>query len=145
MPNESPYALGPHGEMNGSDVLVQVETPADSGNYVTVGSQRGATFGETTNPIDMSSKESRLGFFNPGRWGSTISFEYMYIATASGYLRLKAASRDGEYVRLRRRERGVNIETAQCVVTSISEAAPDQDAVVVSADFQLNGGWTAVP
>jgi len=42
--------------MNGSDVLVQVETPADSGNYVTVGSQRGATFGEQTNPIDMSSK-----------------------------------------------------------------------------------------
>ena len=144
MANESPYSLGPHGEMNGSDVLVQVETPADSGFYVTVGSQRGATFGETTNPIDMSSKESRLGFFNPGRWTSTISFEYMYIATASGYARLKAASRDGEYVRLRRRERGVNTEIAQCVVTSISEAAPDQDAVVVSADFQLNGGWEAV-
>jgi len=145
VPNQSPYSLGPHGEMNGSDVLVQVETPSGTGNYVTVGSQRGVTFAETTNPIDMSSKEDRRGFFNPGRWGSTISFEYLYIASASGYARLKAASRDGEYVRLKRLERGVGIETAECVVTSISEAAPDQDAVVVSADFQLNGGWTVVP
>lgn len=145
MPNQSPYQLGPNGEMNGSDVLIQVETPLDSGNYITVGSQRGATFAESTNPIDMSSKEDRRGFFNPGRWTSTIAFEYMYIASASGYLRLKNASRNGEYVRLRRRERGTDVEIAQCVVTSISEAAPDQDAMVVSADFQLNGGWVAVP
>jgi hypothetical protein len=145
MPNQSPYQLGPHGEMNGSDILVQVETPADSGNYVTVGSQRGATFGETTAPIDMNSKEDRRSFINPGRWSSTISFEYLYISTSSGYARLKAASRDGEYVRLRRRERGTDIEIAECVVTSLSEAAPDQEAVIVSAEFQLNGGWEEVP
>ena len=145
MPNQSPYALGPHGEMNGSDILVQVEVPSGSSNFVTIGSQRGVTFAEQTNPIDMSSKEDRRGFFNPGRYTSTISFEYMYIASSSGYQALKDAMRNGEYVRLQRLERGDAIEIASCVVTSLSEAAPDQDAVIVSADFQLNGGWEAAP
>lgn len=142
MPNTSPYALGPHGEMNGSDILVQIEAPADSGNYVTVGSQRGATFAETTAPIDMNSKESRLSYINPGRYSSTVSLESMYIPSASGYAALASAMRNGEYVRLRRRERGATLESAQAVVTSLSLAAPDQDAAIASAEFQLNGGWS---
>lgn len=145
MPNQPPYAQGPNGEMNGSDVLVQVETPLDSGNYVTVGSQRGVTFADSTNAIDMSSKNDRRTFVNPGRWGCTVSLEYMYIASASGYLRLRAASRNGEYVRLKRMERGTPTEVGQFIVTSLSEAAPDQDAMIVSADFQMNGGWTSLP
>jgi hypothetical protein len=143
VPNQSPYALGPHGEMNGSDVLVEV-ADASSGIYFVVGSQRGVTFDETTDPIDFNSKEDRRDFVNPGRWGSNVSFDYLYIPTSSGYARLKNASRNGEYVRLRRKERGVLIESAECVVTSLSESFPDQEASVVSADFKLNGGWTPV-
>jgi hypothetical protein len=143
VPNESPYALGPNGEMNGSDVLVEV-ADASSGIYFVVGSQRGVTFDENTDPIDFNSKEDRRSFVNPGRWSSNVSFEYLYIPTSSGYARLKNASRNGEYVRLRRRERGTNVETAEVVVTNLSESFPDQEAAVVSAEFQLNGGWTPV-
>lgn len=145
MPNTSPYALGPNGEMNGSDILVQIETPAGSGDYITVGSQRGATFGETTAPIDMNSKESRLSYINPGRYSGTVSLESMYLPAASGYAALASGMRNGEYVRLRRFERGSGLEQCQAVVTSLSLAAPDQDAAIASAEFQLNGGWEAVP
>lgn len=142
MPNTSPYALGPNGELNGSDILVQIEQIADSGVYITVGSQRGATFAETTGSINMDSKNSRLGYRNPGRYGSTVSLEAMYVPTNSGYAAMSLAMRNGEYVRLRRRQRGTNVEIAQCVITSLSESFPDQEAAVVSAEFELNGGWT---
>lgn len=145
MPNESPYALGPNGEMNGSDILVQIEVPPSGGNYLTVGSQRGATFAEATATVDMSSKNNRKTYVNPGRYSATVTLENMYVPSASGYAELARAMRNGDYVRLRRRERGSSLEQCQAVVTGLSLAAPDQDAAVVSADFAVNGGWDAVP
>ena len=136
---------GPNGEVNGTDILVQVEHPAGSGNFLTIGSQRGATFNENTNPVDMSSKENRAGFFNPGRYTSTISLESMYIPTSSGYAMMRNAMRDGTYIMLRRFELGNELEEAECVITSMSQSAPDQDASIVSAEFQLNGEWVPVP
>jgi hypothetical protein len=134
---------GPNGEVNGTDILVQVESAVDSGIYITVGSQRGATFGEQTALVDMSSKENRKAYSNPGRYTATVSLEHLYIPTSSGYTALSNAMRNGTYVRLRRRELGASLEQAQCVCTSLSTAAPDQDAVVVSSEFALNGGWSA--
>ncbi len=133
---------GPNGEVNGTDILVQVESPADSGNYLTIGSQRGATYGEQTASVDMSSKENRKKFVNPGRYSSTVSLEALYIPTASGLSMLKNAMRNGTYVRLRRKELGATLETAQCVCTGLSQTAPDQEASVISAEFELNGGWS---
>lgn len=133
---------GPNGEVNGTDILVQVEHPADSGNYLTVGSQRGATFGEQTAPVDMSSKENRAGYFNPGRYTSTLTLESMYVPTSSGLAMMKNAMRNGTYIRLRRRELGSTLESCQAVITGLSTSAPDQDAAIVSADFQLNGTWS---
>jgi len=133
---------GPNGEVNGTDILVQVEQPADSGTYVTIGSQRGATFGEQTASVDMSSKENRKRYVNPGRYQSTVSLEKLYIPSSSGYQMLKDAMRIGTYVRLRRRELGSTLESAQCVCTGLSLAAPDQEAAVVSAEFDVNGGWS---
>lgn len=132
---------GPNGEVNGTDILVQVEHPADTGNYITIGSQRGATYGEQTASVDMSSKENRKRFVNPGRYTSTVSLESLYIPTSSGYAMLKNAMRNGTYVRVRRRELGAPLETAQCVCTGLSQSAPDQEASVVSAEFDVNGAW----
>jgi len=133
---------GPNGEVNGTDILIQVEHPADSGNYETIGSQRGATFGEQTASVDMSSKADRKRFVNPGRYSSTLSLEHLYIPTASGVAMLKNAMRNGTYVRIRRRELGATLETASCVCSSLNLAAPDQDASVFSAEFDVNGAWS---
>jgi hypothetical protein len=136
---------GPNGEVNGYDVIVQVQEPAGSGSYVTVGSQRGVTFAETTNAIDISSKERREGVALPGRYGSTISLESLYIPTSSGYAKMKTAMRSGTYIRIKRKELGTDTEYADCVITNMSGSYPDQDAAVISADFQVSGAWTALP
>lgn len=132
---------GPNGEVNGVDVIVQVQQPPGSGSFVTIGSQRGVTFGEQTNPIDISSKERREGVYLPGRYTSTLSLEHLYIPNSSGYDMLKTAMRDGEYVRLRRKELGSNLEEANAVCTGLNGSFPDQDAAVISADFQVSGAW----
>lgn len=139
------FQAGPHGELNGKDVLVQVETSPGSGSFITVGSQRGVQFNESTAPIDISSKESRAGFFLPGRYGSNLSLEHLYIPTASGYNALKTAMREGTYINLLRSEDHgagqAEVERASCVITALGTAAPDNDASVVSADFTVNGEW----
>lgn len=132
---------GPNGEVNGFDVIVQVQEPAGTGSYVTIGSQRGVTFAEQTNPIDISSKERREGIYLPGRYTSTVSLEHLYIPTSSGYAKLKTAMRTGTFVRLKRRELGSDLEVADAVVTNLSGSFPDQDAAVISADFQVSGAW----
>lgn len=144
---------GPNGEMNGSDIVVMIEEVRDGGNYIVIGSQRGATINETTNPIDCSSKEGRPYRGIPGRYQSTISMEALYIPRASGLASLRRAMRDGTKIRLRRRETvpltlpptgsGVEfrIESCDAVITALNNNAPDQDAAVVSCDFTLDGQW----
>ncbi len=132
---------GPNGEVNGKDVLVLVENPDNSGIYQVIASQRGVDFGETTGPIDISSKERREGVFLPGRYGSTITFDHLYIPNASGYNRLKNAMRNGEYVRIMRTEFGTNTEKARAVITALNGSFPDNEAAVISADFTVSGAW----
>ena len=133
---------GPNGEVNGYDVIVQVQEPSGSGSFETIASQRGVTFGEQTNAINISSKQRREGVYLPGRYDATASLEHLYIPNSSGYAKLKTAMRDGTFVRLRRRELGANLEEADAVCTNLSGDFPDQDAAVISADFQISGGWT---
>ena len=133
---------GPNGEVNGFDVIAQVQQPPGSGSYISVAAQRGVSFAETTNPIDISSKERREGVSLPGRYGSTISFEHLYVPNASGYNAMKTAMRNGEYIRLMRRELGSNAEYADCVINNMSGSFPDQDAAVITADFTVSGAWT---
>lgn len=136
---------GPNGEMNGTDILVRVELTPDSGIFATIGSQRNATFPETTAPIDASSKERRSWVGLPGRYQATLTLEHLYIPSASGYEALRTAMRDGTYIKLRRRELGSDVEECSAIVTNLSQSAPDQDVAICSADFQLSGDWDAVP
>lgn len=134
---------GPNGELNGTDILVQIQDPLTSG-YLTVASQRNATFTETTAAIDTSSKERRAFTGIPGRYNSTLSLEHLYIPSASGYGILKAAMRNGTFVRLRRQELGSPADQCLAIITSLGEAAPDQDVVTVTSEFQLTGDFEVI-
>jgi len=139
------FQAGPHGELNGKDILVRVESSPGSGVFITIGSQRGVTFNEATAPIDISSKESRAAYSLPGRYSSTVTLEHLYIPSASGYNALKAAMRDGTYIELLRSEDHgsgqAEVERASAVCTGLNTSGPDNDAAVVSADFTINGEW----
>lgn len=131
--------------MNGSDVLIllNVGTDADP-DYVVLGSQRNCTIAETTAEIDRSSKESRAMRVLPGRYGSTITLDALYVPDDEAYLELQSADRNGTFVVVRVSEDGVETEEADAIVTNLTRTAPDQDVATVSCTLRIDGEWAAV-
>ena len=131
--------------MNGTDLLLLVNTgtpgvPA----YSIVGSQRDATLEESTDTIDISSKDSRAQRVLPGRYSATISLNALYVPNDAAYLALRNANRDGEMILVAREEDGVVIETADAKIDTMSGSFPDQGEAAISISFTVDGFWTEV-
>jgi TP901-1 family phage major tail protein len=131
--------------MNGTDLLILANTgtpgvPA----YSIVGSQRDATLEESTDTIDISSKDSRAQRVLPGRYSGTISLDALYVPNDAAFQALKNANRDGEMILVAREEAGVVIETVEAKIDSISEAFPDQAEATISISFTIDGFWNEV-
>lgn len=120
--------------MNGTDILLRI-------NDHTVGSQRDVSREETTDEIDVSSKDSRAKRVLPGRYGSTLSLDALYVPDDAAYLELQAAMRNGTQVTVILLEDGVITESAQAIITALSEAYPDQDAATISCSLTVDGEW----
>lgn len=128
---------------NGTDILLLVNTgTAAVPAYEAVASQRDVTFDESTEEIDMSSKDSRAQRVDPGRYSASLSLDQLYVWSDAGYQALRDAMRDGEKILVARQDDGVTMETADAVVTSLSEAFPDQEEATVSIDITIDGFWT---
>lgn len=121
--------------MNGTDVLLYVDGEC-------VGSQRDVTFEETTEEIDVSSKDGRAKRVIAGRYGASVSLEALYVPDDTAYQSLKDAMRDGTLVTIVRLEDAVALESAEALVTSLSEAAPDQGEATVSISLTIDGDWS---
>lgn len=131
--------------INGTDVLLLVNTGTSQlPAYTVVGSQRNLSREETTEEIDVSSKDSRAMRVLPGRYGSTLSLEALYVPDHASYVALKSAMRDGEFVLVRVSEAGFEVEEATAIVTSMSEEWPDQAEATISVDLRIDGDWLAV-
>ena len=131
--------------MNGTDVLLLVNTGTELvPSYEAVGSQRDVSFEETTEEIDVSSKDSRAKRVLPGRYGATISLDALYVPTDSAYGKLKNAMRNGTLIMVAKEVDDVTIETASALITSMSEADPDQAESTISISLTLDGEWTVV-
>lgn len=128
---------------NGSDILLLVNTgTAAVPAYEAMGGQRDVTFDESTEEIDISSKDSRAQRVLPGRYSSTLSLDSLYVYDDDCYLALKDAMRDGELILVARQEDGVTEETADAVITSLSQSFPDQEEATISIDLTVDGWWT---
>lgn len=132
-------------EMNGSDVLLLVEDPAMPGTYIAVGSQRGVTFEESNDMIDVSSKDSRAQRVLPGRYSATVSLEHLYVPNDTAYTTIKNAARNGAPVTIVRQEAGTNLEKASAYVEKLSGEFPDQGEATISVDLTVDGEWSALP
>ena len=131
--------------MSGSDILLLVNTGTpDVPAYEVVGSQRDVTFDEATEVIDFSSKAGRARRVGPGRYSASLSLDALYVPDDAAYLALKGAMRDGELILVARQEDGVTTETADALITSMSEAAPDQAEATISISMEIDGEWTEV-
>ena len=128
--------------MNGTDILLLVNTGTiPSPVYEVVGSQRDVTFEETTDEIDVSSKDGRAKRVLPGRYSATISLDALYVPSGAAYQALKDAMRNGMLIKVLREEGGVSLEEADALVTSLSEAGPDQGEATVSTALTIDGEW----
>lgn len=130
---------------NGTDVLLLANTGTPSVPvYEVVGSQRDATFGEATAEIDVSSKASRAKRVLPGRYSATVSLDALYVPTDAAYLALQTAMRDGALILIAKQDDGVVTETADALVTSLSEKMPDQAEATVAVSLAVDGFWVEV-
>lgn len=131
--------------MNGADILLLVNTGTPLvPSYEVVGSQRDVTFDEATEEIDVSSKDSRAKRVLPGRYSSSLSLDALYVPTDAAYQALRDAMRDGELILVARQEDGVTTETADALITALSEAFPDQGEATISISLTIDGFWTEV-
>ena len=128
--------------MNGTDVLLLVNTGTPSlPVYEVVGSQRDVTFEEATEEIDVSSKDSRAKRVLPGRYSSSLSLDALYVPTNADYQALKDAMRNGDLILVARQEDNVTLETADALITALSEAFPDQGEATISVSLTIDGFW----
>ena len=127
--------------MQGTDILLLVTV--SGGSLVAVASQRGLTVAETSAVIDLSSKDSRAFKGAAGRYQSTLSLQHLYVPTASGYLALRSANRNGTPIVVQRSESGSAVEEADAIVTSMRGDFPDQGEAVISVDLTVDGEWAA--
>jgi len=131
--------------INGTDVLLHVNTgTADVPAYTLVGSQRDVTFDENNDEIDVSNKDSRAKRVLAGRYSAGVSLDALYVRADGGYLALRDALRDGELILIERLEADGRDETADALITSLSEAAPDQSDATISISMTIDGTWNEV-
>lgn len=129
--------------MNGTDVLLLVNTGTPGVPvYTAVGSQRDVTFEENTAEIDVSNKSAREQAVIAGRYSASLTLDHLYVESDAGYEALKDAMRDGELILVAKQIDDVTIETADALVTSLSERYPDQGEATVSCSLTISGGWT---
>lgn len=130
---------------SGTDILLLVNTGTPAVPvYEVVGSQRDATFDEATEEIDVSSKDSRAKRVLPGRYSANVSLDALYVPTNADYQALRDAMRNGELILIARQEDGAVTETADALITSLSESFPDQAEATISISLTVDGFWAEV-
>jgi len=131
--------------ISGTDILLLVNTGTeDAPVYEEVGGQRGATYGETTDEIDASSKDSEAFRVLAGRKKSIITLDALYIPDDACYVILRAAMRAREFILVRRSENGADVEEAQAIITNLSRNAPDNEVASLTVGLTIDGDWEEV-
>ena len=131
--------------LNGAKVVVGVNVGTDASPVFSIlGHQRGVTFDESVEAIDMSSKESEARKVEGGRYQSSVSLESLYVPSSNEYGVLRTRFRNREKVLVRRQLEGQDWEEASVLITSLSEDFPDQAEATVSLTLEVDGKWTVL-
>jgi TP901-1 family phage major tail protein len=132
--------------INGTDILLLVNTGTDeSPSYEAVGSQRDATIDRNTAEIDASNKNDGADqIVAAGRRTSSISLDALYVPDDAAYEALRAAQDAGELILIAKEVEGVVTETAEALITAMSESYPDQAEATIGISLTVSGGWTEV-
>ena len=132
--------------MNGTDVIIKVNTGTDAApTWVAVAKQQGAKLSEKVGFVEESSKDARERAGSAGRYEGTLSLDALYVPSDTAFTYLKTSFRAGTKVQVEIEEAGTPTEKASAVITQMDTEWPDQDAATISATFEIDGAWTALP
>lgn len=128
--------------INGTSVLLKIRTSTGPTVYTTLGSQRGVTIERTAAEIDTSSKDGADWTGLPGRRESTISLDALYVPSDTAKAALVTAYESGALCNVQRTAAGADpARSADCIITTLHEEYPDQDAAVFTVDLKVSGAW----
>lgn len=130
----------------GSDLLLAVNiSDSDGDDWAIVGKQRNYSKSTSSATVDTSNKTSgRWEEFVMGRNSAELTLEAVYVESDAGYAALQAAQENGQLIQVLEVIDGVNTRYATAGVTNISEAWPDQEAIICSMTLKISNGWTNV-
>jgi TP901-1 family phage major tail protein len=135
--------------MRGVDILLYVNTGTDAVPVWTVaGGQRNATLTETSETIDITSKDSGGNYeYDYGLNGWTISGDGVYVQDETAYEKLKSAQRGKQKIKVRVKENGgsgTNTEEGFAIITSRELDAPYDAEVTYSVELQGTGALSSI-
>lgn len=132
------------GPINGAQLILQV-------NGANVAFQRDVSFDGKNKLIDTSNKLSgRRATYLVGRQDEDIKLDYLFSDDAS-YTAVQTAFRDGDTITVAKfitddtnpseLSSFTLIETADAVITDLSEKFKDQDAAMATVGIKISGNW----
>lgn len=127
--------------MRGVDVVIQVEGET-TGTYVTVAGQRNATFSDSSETIDVTSKSSNGAYeYDYGLYGWSISMDGAYILGDDQMIKLRDAMRSKQMVKVKWSETGTKgaVEQGDALVISRDLDAPYDGETTYSIELQGTG------
>ena len=129
--------------LNGSSVLLKVQTSSGPNVYTVIGSQTGVKFTEKNQAIDVSTKAQPQKQYIYGEYEASITLDHLYVPNDTGYAALKAANRNQTTIVVERNESGSDLEYATALVTQLDADAKKAAPTTLSVTLQITGVWTA--
>lgn len=134
--------------MRGVDILIFINTGTEETPvWTAAGGQRNATLSETSEAMDVTTKDTGNGAYEYeyGLYGWSISADGVYVPNDVAFQFLKTAMRTRQKVKVRIQEEGTYTEEGIALVTSREVDAPYDDSATYSMEFQGTGKLTEVP
>jgi hypothetical protein len=94
---------------NGTNITVLVTTDGGT-TFAAIGSETNAVFSQTTEYIDVSTKESRKRAGLPGKYSASVTVDNMYVEGSANVALLETASRNGTTIAIQRAVAGEGTE-----------------------------------
>lgn len=126
--------------INGTAVLLEIDIDGMP-TYTVMAMQRDLQVNEANETIDFSTKDAREMVIEAGRYSSEVNLDAAYVPSEAAYTALEVASRAGNVIKIRQQVSASPDEIADCIVTGIDRAFPDQGASIASISLAITGAW----
>lgn len=131
--------------LNGTQFLLYCNTGSvGSPVWTVVASQKDLKVNESVAKIDTSSKDSPDETVLGGRYSSQVDFDALYVPTDAAYQALESSFRNRALILVQVWNASTAEQQANCLITKLDRAFPDQKEATVALSCVVSGGWTTL-